>query len=324
VGTYQVFAFTFGLPLVDCTWSLKLLQNTAVVKYSTIRYYSARIAEFSTRATFPESRDFAEYLLTAIPILVAFTVSKSKDIRQRFGFLASPFAVLLGLTAVFFTMSRSGWVFMALALVVIAVRLSPRLLYVHLPLAAGVLSVVSLLLAKTGFFSPSTSSLWDILSGRFDLYYVFTDPRVNYFLVLWESFKSHPLFGVGAGNFALWGAAYTGSDLLHSAHGFTWAALADFGLIGFVALAAVFFGVFHKLHQAIRSSGRLSPQRVILVGVFAALLAALFDAMTGGDRPPFHLMFLLGLATVYASLSSAEQRRGALGQDPIPRSTELG
>ena len=32
-----------------------------------IRYYSARIAEFSARTTFPESRDFAEYLLSAVP-----------------------------------------------------------------------------------------------------------------------------------------------------------------------------------------------------------------------------------------------------------------
>ena len=308
VGIYQVFAFTFGWPLADCTWSVKVSPGTAVVNYSAIRYYSARVAEFSTRATFSESRDFAEYLLSAVPILLALAVSRSREIRQRFGFLASPAAAMIGLAAIFLTLSRSGWVFMALALVVIAVRLSPRLLLVHVPIAAGALSLFCLLLAKAGFFSPAASSLWDVLGGRLDWYYILNDPRVNYYLVLWESFKSHPLLGLGAGNFAFWGAGYTGSDLLHSAHGFTWAALADFGVIGFAALAALFFGVFRKLHRAIKSSVRLSPRHVILAGIFAALLATLFDAMTAGDRPQFHLIFLLGLAAAYPSIDQSSTR----------------
>jgi hypothetical protein len=66
-GIYQIFAFTFGLPLSDCTWSVGLVGDSATIDYSSIRHYSARIAAFSTRATFRESRDFGEYLLTAVP-----------------------------------------------------------------------------------------------------------------------------------------------------------------------------------------------------------------------------------------------------------------
>jgi len=302
LGIYQIFAFTLGLPLTDCTWSMNVLNDSATIKYSSIRLYSARVAEFSTRATFPESRDFADYLLSTVPIMTAFAVSGSPDIRRRFGLAASPAAALIGLAAIFFTMSRSGWIFIAVALIIIASRLSRRLLFVHLPIGLIVLSGVSVLLIKAGFFTSSADSLWDIVSGRFQWYYVVNDPRFAYLLVLWESFTSHPILGLGAGNFALWGAMYTGSDLLHSAHGFAWATLADFGLLGLAALLSVFAVIFKKLHRAIKAAAPRSEEHILLVGIFTSLLVTFLNSMTGGDRPQFYLLLLLGLAAVYAML----------------------
>jgi len=306
LGIYQIFSFVFGLPLTDCTWSIGLFEDSSIVKYSSIRHYSARVAGFSTRTTFPESRDFAEYLLSAIPISFAFCVTRSSDIRRRFGFLTSPITAAIGLTAVFFTMSRSGWVFIFVALIIIGVRLSPRLLYVHLPIMVVLLSGISLLLAQIGFFAASSSSLWSIITGRFDWFYVINDPRVSHFLVLWDSFQSHPILGVGAGNFALWGAAKTGSGLVHSAHGFMWATLADFGLLGFAALLVAFAGIFFKLNRAIKISSRHSTQHILLVGLFASLVATFFNSLFGGDRPSFHLLLIAGLAAVYSSLRPTE------------------
>jgi hypothetical protein len=155
------------------------------------------------------------------------------------------------------------------------------------------------LLIKIGFFDSSASTLGGIITGRFNWYFVLNDPRAGFFLALWESFTQHPVLGLGAGNFALWGAAYTGSHLLHSAHGFVWAGLADFGLLGFAALILVFVGLFRRLNRAIRSIPRQSAQRILLVGLFAALVATFFNAQFGGDRPPFHLLFIMGLAAAY-------------------------
>jgi len=310
LGIYQVFAFTFGLPLTDCTWSVNLAESSATIKYSSIRYYSARIANYSVRTTFPESRDFAEYLLSAVPVTVAFCASGSQEIRRRFGFLASPTAAIIGLVAIFFTMSRSGWVFIIIALAIIAIRLSQRRLYLHLLITFVLLSAMSLFLVKVGFFTASTSSLWDIVSRRFDMYYVIHDPRMSYFVILWESFKSHPILGMGAGNFAIWGAAMTGSGLVHSAHGFLWASLADFGLIGLAALLAIFAAIFRRLNRAIKTSPRQSAQRAVMVGLFASLLATLFNSMFGGDRPQFYLLLIMGLAAAYSSLRSTEAAPG--------------
>lgn len=303
-GVYQIFAFTLNLPLSDCTWSVGLIGDSATIDYSSVRHYSARIAAFSTRTTFRESRDFGEYLLTAVPLMIAFSAAGSPEIRRRFGFVASPWAAMIGLAAIFFTMSRSAWIFIALAFVIVALRQSRRLLFIHLPAGLIVLSITSLFFINIGFFDSSAASLWGILTGRFDWYFVLNDPRVSFFLVLWESFTQHPVLGLGAGNFALWGAAYTGAGLLHSAHGFVWAGLADFGLLGFAAILLVFVELFRRLNRKIKSSPRQSAQRVLLVGLFAALVATFFNAQFGGDRPPFHLLFIMGLAAAYITRSN--------------------
>ncbi|MFC1476293.1 O-antigen ligase family protein, partial [Candidatus Zixiibacteriota bacterium] len=301
-GVYQIFAFTFGLPFSDCTWSVNLLDRSSTIDYSSTRLYSAQVAGFSTRATFRESRDFADYLLSAVPITMAFCVSGSAEIRRRFGFLASPLAAFMGLAAIFFTMSRSGWILIAFALVIIALRLSRRVFYIYLPLMFIMLAAVSLVLAKAGFFNSTVMTLGEIITGRLDPYFIINDARVGYFLLLAESLQAHPLLGLGAGNFALWGAAMTGSSLVHSAHGFLWVALADFGLLGCAALVFVFAGIFRRLHRAIRKAPRRSAQNALLAGIFAALSAAFINAMFGGDRPFFHLLLIMGLAMAYSSM----------------------
>ncbi|MFH2204891.1 MAG: O-antigen ligase family protein, partial [Elusimicrobiota bacterium] len=236
---------------------------------------------------------------TAVPVMLALSAAGSKEVRSRFGFLASPTAALLGLTAIFFTMSRSAWIFLVIAVMIIAFRQSRRLLFIHLPLAFAGLSIVAIVLAKTGYFNSSIGSLWDVITGRYNWYFILNDPRAQFFLVLWESFTQHPILGLGAGNFALWGAAYTGAGLLHSAHGFVWAGLADFGLIGFAAVLFIFIGLFRRLSGEIKVLPRSSAQRALLVGLFAALVATFFNAQFGGDRPPFHLLFIMGLAAAY-------------------------
>jgi O-antigen ligase len=163
-----------------------------------------------------------------------------------------------------------------------------------------------LLLIQAGFFTSAAGSLWGIIAGRLNPYLIVTDVRMSYFLLLWESFAAHPLLGLGAGNFALWGAAMTGSALVHSAHGFFWAALADFGLLGLGALVAVFVVVIYRLCRTLRRTPRQSLPYAVLVGLLAALLANVGNSMFGGDRPTFHLLFIAGLAVGYSSCIQAE------------------
>jgi O-antigen ligase len=306
VGIYQIAAFTFDLPLKDLTWSIDAVENSSAYTYSQVRYYSAGVAQFSSRATFLESLHFASYLNSVVPIALALWVGRSAGTRERFGVFTSPLVAVLGIIALFLTMSRSGWAAFAVASLIIAFRLSPRVLFIHVPLVAIILAGGVLILSKVGFFPESMSSLGAVISGRLNFDGILLDPRVSYFLVLIESFQQHPVLGVGAGNFALIAPAMIGSDTIHSAHGLLWTALADFGMLGFLGMLSVFSVILFKLNHAI-SRCSVNADRIIMVGLFAAICGLMAQSLFCNDRPPFYLMLLMGLSTVYTSQAAANR-----------------
>jgi hypothetical protein len=307
MGLYQIIAYSIDLPMKDFTWALGFSGGASgVQEYGAVREYSAQVAGFSTRATFFESLHFASYLNSVVPLLVALWASGSKDIRRRFGFFASPVASLLGMAALFLTFSRSGWIAAAIALTIVAIRTSPRVLVLHFPIAFAFLSLVTIALTGMGFLSASFIS---VITGRLDTATIAADPRLPYILVLAESFMQNPILGVGAGNFALLAPALTGSDQLHSAHGIFWSALADYGLLGLAALAAAYAAVIMKLNRAIRRSPDRSDQ-IVMIGLFSSLCGLAFQFLFCADRPPFYLLLLLGLSVVYSriALDRSEKR----------------
>ncbi len=296
----QMAAFLLELPLLDITWSIDLVPNSSTYHYSEVRLYSSGVANFSTRATFIESLHLADYLNSVVPIAITLWISGSKEIRRQFGFLATPWMAIAGVIALFFTMSRSGWGALAVSALVLAICLSPRLFFVHLPIATVATSLVAAMMVKLGFFASSATSLWAIISERFAIEKIVMGPRAQYFVVLWESFRENPILGLGAGRFAVTAPAITGNDAVHSAHGLLWAALADFGLLGFLALASLFGFVMIYLVRAFKSLPRKSPQQIVMIGIFASLSALMFQALFVHDRPQFYLILLLGLAVVYS------------------------
>jgi hypothetical protein len=307
LGLFQIVAFAFQLPFQDYTWSLNLA-DSATLNYGEVRLYGAGVTNFSTRATFGESLHFANYLISIVPVAIALWAFGSKEIRKKFGIVASPIMAVLGATTLFFTMSRSGWVAFAISLIVLALWLSPRIIFFHVPVVFAIVAVVAALFAEVGFFSESTDTFWSIIAGRLNINDILTDPRIRYFELLWESFTQHPILGIGAGNFALVAPTMTGSDMLHSAHGVLWAALADFGILGFGALGIFFVSVLVRLGRAIRVA-KPSPRQAVMIGIFASLVGLTFQDLFLGDRPTFHLVMLLGLSVVYSSVSSLDAQK---------------
>lgn len=302
LGLYQLTAFVADLPLKDFTWSINAVSDASIYSYGKVHKYGAGVTDFAIRATFVETRYFADYLLSVVPITLAFWISGSKEIRERFGILANPLVAILGVIAIFFTMSRSGWVALAVSTLILSLWLSPRVLFIHLPLTVAFTAFVVGILIEVGFFGESVTSFWSIIAERLDWQGIIMDPRVAYFLVLWEVVSENPILGVGAGNFGVLGSAMLGANVLISAHGVPWAALAEFGLLGFTALMVAFGAIMFSLGRSIRRC-KIQSQRVVMIGLFASLTALLINTCTGADRPPFHLIFLLGMAATYSFFS---------------------
>ncbi|MBU1317942.1 MAG: O-antigen ligase family protein [candidate division Zixibacteria bacterium] len=302
LGLYQIAAFALDLPFKDYTWSINAVTQSSIIDYGKVHAYGAGVTDFAARTTFVETRDFADYLLSVVPLAAALWISGSKQIKERFGFLASPLVAALGAITIFLTMSRSAWVILVISLLVLAFWLAPRSLLKQIPITFVLIAVAVVLLVKAGFFNESGISFFSIIAERLSIEGIITDPRVLYLVVAWDVFLTSPVLGVGAGNFSIIGADMLGFDVLASAHGIPWQALCEFGFLGFCALMVVFFSIMRSLSRSIKRS-KIPNQRAILVGLFASLLALFLNSFTGHDRPPFYLIFIMGLSATYASLA---------------------
>ena len=142
---------------------------------------------------------------------------------------------------------------------------------------------------------------------RFQFEQILLGPRAEYFLVLYDSFSNNPWLGLGAGNFAIVGAAATGSDQVHSAHGLIWAALADYGIIGCIMLTSFLAVILYQLGKTIKALPKHASIRIVGVGIFASLIALYFQSLFVGDRIQFHLILLLALAAVLVNLHRSKK-----------------
>ena len=308
LGIVQYISFVADLPLKDVTWAIPLVDNSATYAYGEVRLYSAGVSNFSTRTTFKESLHFASYINSVLPILVALWFAKSKDIKEKFGIVATPTAAIIGIITLFLTFSRSGWGAFALSMLILVIWLAPKRALLYIPVGFSVTALVVALFAKLGFFAADSSSLIDIIAGRFELSKILLGPRAQYLLVLFDSFQHHPLLGLGAGQFAIAGASATGSEQVHSAHGILWAALADFGLIGFLLLLTFFISVLTALYKTIKTTAKESFLRPVMIGLFASISAVCFQSLFVGDRIPFYLVLLLSLSVVLIQQARNENK----------------
>lgn len=313
LGMYQVIAYVLDLPLKDFTWSINLVPNSTELSYGKVHTYTAKVTNFSIRGTFIESRMLADYLLSVVPITTALWMTGSRAIRERFGRLALPFVSILGLLAIFFTMSRSAWVFLAVGLAVAGVCISPVKFIKRGVVAFVAMLGVSSIMIKAGLFS--VGSFTEIIAGRMNLVDLATDPRIQFLIVLWDVFANNPILGVGAGNFSIFAAAALDAPVLVSAHGVLWEALAEFGLVGFLLLLSAFVSIFVSLIKAIRRCDD-TASRALLVGFLSAMTALFLNSFTGSDRPPFYLIFCMGMAAVYSRIILTKYREAKSTSSP--------
>ena len=93
-----------------------------------------------------------------------------------------------------------------------------------------------------------------------------------------DAFASRPLLGIGPGTFAFWWARHEGSPAIRDAHSLYLGTLADLGVPGLLALAAIILGLLAAGADAGR---RLSWRPPVAAGLAAAAIA--FCVQAAGD-----------------------------------------
>ncbi len=294
LGIWQSFAVTFDLPGQDFTFAFGAASEQGY-KYGETRFYSAFISNFAPRATFRESLHFSHYLISIIPLalaLVMFRRQLSPAHRRRWYL---PLAIA-AVTALFLTMSRSGWI-AALAGLAYLFVFVPKARFMRM-IGASILTVAAVgsILSFIGYFRFDLG-LWELIQLRLDAGALESDPRVAYAATLWQTFKEYPVLGVGIGNYGLFGAAAHGLPVVLSAHSIFLNALVETGVIGFLALSAFVAHFFWRTYRVSRQARDLAVYPY-LIGIGAGVFAMTLQYLTFGDRPSFYYLFLITIGHV--------------------------
>lgn len=175
---------------------------------------------------------FAEYLVMAIPLTVGIFWSTKRD-GVRLLFLAM---FLLQVASLFMTMSRGGWLGLAVAAFVFVCLVRKELLLLAIPLmGAGV------------FFVPAS------IVNRFMTIFNFADSSTSYRFKIWEITETmihdHFLVGLGLGHlpFKMIFEQYIRTMPIYHAHNTFLQVFAEMGVIGFVLFMIFIVSIFVNL-----------------------------------------------------------------------------
>ena len=156
-----------------------------------------------------------------------------------------------------------------------------------------------------------------------------SDGRIDLWRVALRAWQSHPIAGVGAGNFIAVSGQYvnqpgalTAVALIvthpHVAHNVYLEALVDTGVIGLILLLAVFGGFLASAVGAGRLAERcgLSDVAILARAVAVAMVAAFVAMFFLSDGPDLRMWILYALAPITLRLAYVERSRRAADLPP--------
>jgi putative inorganic carbon (hco3(-)) transporter len=266
------------------------------------------------RATgsFTHPNQLAALFLLALPVTLVFAFSSALSTRVV---VAVAFAVICA--ALLFSLSRGGILGVAGALLVLLAWRPVRN-------AAAILAVVIVGLTVAGHNPIVASPTFDLVTKRLESIRYTSAATGDDRMAVWREtpriVADHPLFGVGAGNYAVASGRYgivpsaAAFERLEHAHDVPLTVAAERGLIGLAALA---WGTVALAVMLVRACRRRSGlERGMAFGMTAAFagfaLQGIVDYVLATNVIVALLFVLAGCATVLARTPAAEDGRGAV------------
>jgi O-antigen ligase len=206
---------------------------------------------------------YAGYLVLVIPLVMVVGLS----IRSRWALVASAVALIAFIVALIATLSRSGWIGVVVATIVLGVLLPKR----RWALAA-VASAIASALVLGGMLGPIGSRLGPSQDGPIAMLV----SRWDVWTAAVAIARDHPAFGVGVANFINYYPGYSGHSFgIDHAHNILLNMLAERGVIGLIAFGLVLGIMFRSLFAALGRAPSATERTLIagLIAVFAGYLA---------------------------------------------------
>ncbi len=319
-GIYQAFASNFDLPLKDVTIALR----TSGEGYGT-GWAGVEFSRYRSHATFTEPLGFGNYLLSVLPLLLAFgSITKGYvDLSGRKWMPAGMLALLtiLFFIALFMTRSRGPIISLALSMLLMVVLLRKQ----HLPVLIGYIiismSILAIYYSMTTRYlgvsgdvmqvlrfgdiarvlkieelsqalsfgadsGASDSALEDLISGH---RFVF-----NFYLVP-KLLSQHPILGVGIGNFPLHASLILRRRTMISPVGLWANILVETGFLGFSVFCWMMFIYYRTMIRAL-AKARGTYWAPYIVGLLACVTGLMVHYLSWGARIGIFNWFFIGIS----------------------------
>jgi O-antigen ligase len=251
---------------------------------------------------------YAGYLVLVIPLVMAVGLS----IRSRWSLVASAMALIAFTVALIATLSRSGWIGVVVATIVLAVLLPKR----RWALAA-VGASIALALVIGGMLGPIGARLSSTEDGPIAMLVSRWDVWTSAVAIA----RDHPAFGVGVANFINYYPEYSGQSFgIDHAHNILLNMLAERGLIGLAAFAVVLVVMFRSLFLALGQAASGSERTLVagLIAVFAGYLAhSMFD-VSYYDYKILLLFWLLAGTAAVVGQRQAQATEPSIARNQVP------
>ncbi len=294
VGTALVLSIV-GLALL-----LRLETRDLALTLERAQQYHDRLG-----ATYACPNHFAGLLEMTIPLVLAYImIGKARLVHKMLAGAAG----LAMVTAMIFTMSRGGWISLALGIIFLlaAATLNKRikLLAWLVPLVLIIATVVTIMLSD------------QTVRHRFSIVFDEDDASYGGRALAWKHtldvVRRHPLIGTGPGTYRwaftraqppglVFDVRYAHNDYLH--------ALSDYGLVG---LGLVLWAVGSFAYRGVRALRRAkkSADLALATGVMASAVAIVAHSFVDFNmRVPANLIVMLVLAGVLVAVRQYQLRR---------------
>jgi O-antigen ligase len=262
--------------------------------------------------TFSDPNVAATFMATGVILAFSLLIhSKDRLIIKLFYLAGSLFSIL----GIIITFSRSGWIFLAVGIIV-----SLFFIYDKKKLVVIIL-FLSLMVILTTFTTP----LGELISDRFlSIFELFKDPSIKARILMGESgfrmFLDSPIWGFGYRSFPFVYDYYINPDMpweslyIRESHTLFIYLLAELGVIGFVIVFLWFRRVLIDCFRFIRvDKNRFT--RAILIGSFSLFIAFNVNFLFYGNLFPQFNLIWLNFGLIYSVI--LKERTTLLNQSSI-------
>ena len=219
---------------------------------------------------FGDPNNFAGFLNTVFPFFFCSTIyfAKLKKNKRFFWFLLATLTVFF---VFLMTLSRSGWLGLTTGLLVVAWYKRAQIFR-----SANLKYLVIALIVFIIFFAQIYQYTYFVVSARLE---EMESRQIHLYLVksAFEMFLSHPLTGVGIGNFGeAYGKYFKPGYEYYNAHSAFLTILSETGIIGFIIYISFYIFIFRQILLFFRNSSGYHKEVIGLgfLSGFCGLMAA--------------------------------------------------